>query len=83
MAYVIDFIDYGLSWLLVIHLEEGESIDSVVQKLQEKGLNLPEPLEIEEWVDKRLLRYLKEFGFTNYLEGVLLDFSFTSTFKKD
>jgi len=44
---------------------------------------LPESVELSEWVEKRLVRYVKEFGFTNYLETVLLNFSFIVWWKKE
>jgi hypothetical protein len=82
-TYVIDFLDYGKPWLLLMDLEEGESIESAVQKLRGQGLTLPEPVELSEWVEKRLVRYVKEFGLTNYLETVLLNLSFIVWWKKE
>jgi hypothetical protein len=64
-------------------LEAGESIESAVQKLHGQGLTLPEPVELSEWVEKRLVRYVKEFGLTNYLETVLLNLSFIVWWKKE
>jgi hypothetical protein len=58
---VVDFIDYGFPWINVF--ENYAEFSRWANERREDGLVVPSSWDVDEWKEKRLPLFVKEFGY--------------------